>query len=143
MAVRYPPAGGGGWQRVPRIVCGLVAELVDAHDSKSCTQKACGFDSHPGHQTSTGRARLPPSLNLIRNRSLAFSDIDIASEDKAKSCRFAPAFAGRPESLGRPRPAPPKSQINSLPIIGDFWLSERKTLDKRAILEYVKNKTET
>ena len=26
-----------------------VAELADAHDSKSCSQKECGFDSHPRH----------------------------------------------------------------------------------------------
>ena len=32
------------------IVCAEVAELADAHDSKSCGQPPCGFDSHLRHQ---------------------------------------------------------------------------------------------
>ncbi len=37
----FAPSQGDAW----------MAELVDAHDSKSCVLVTCGFDSHSGYKS--------------------------------------------------------------------------------------------
>ncbi len=72
--------------------CGLLAELVDAHDSKSCGLCSSEFDSRKGHQKSTWSNddqlsdRIPPLI--VKNRRALTTAIVLIFSRRIRNSRL-------------------------------------------------------